>query len=153
ELHPIAQLVALEIQHVRGATLVPLGSIRGAQDQGSLQLLDHRLERNAATGDSPAHQVVDPLPERAFGRAARAWREPQVLRLERLAVLEQHGALEQVAQLADVAGPRIIEEQALRRRRDVAEGLLELAGEAVHEESRERDDVLLALAERRNVER
>src|SRR5439155_14177853 len=66
ELHPVAQLVALELEQLGGATLVPLGSIRGAQDQGALQLLDQRLERDAVAGERPRNVLVGPLPDRAL---------------------------------------------------------------------------------------
>src|SRR5439155_3903847 len=59
ELHPIAQLVALEPQQLGGATLIPLRSIRGTEDQGSLQFLGHALERNAFLGNAPRQQIVD----------------------------------------------------------------------------------------------
>src|SRR5262249_50134289 len=95
ELHAIAQLVALETQRLRGATLVPLGSIRGAQNQGALDVLDELLERNPARRHRAAQELVHTLAKRALCGRARPRMELEVVRLEHLAVLEQHGALEQ----------------------------------------------------------
>src|SRR5213593_3677723 len=145
ELHAVAQLVALESQYLGGATLVPLGSIRCAQNQGALQLLGQRLERNPFSRKRAGQDLVDALPERGVRGRARARGELDVLRLEAGPGLEQHGALEQGPQLADVSGPWIFAQHALGGRRDFPEALLELAGEAVHEEPRQRQDVLLAL--------
>src|SRR5439155_19862033 len=59
QLHAIAQLVALQVEHLGGARLIPVGSIRGAQDQGALQLLDKHLERYAAGRHGAGDAFVD----------------------------------------------------------------------------------------------
>src|SRR5262245_38211267 len=70
ELHAVAELVTLQVQQLRGAALVPLGSIRRTQYQGSLELFDQRLERDAGRRDDARERVVDALAERGFlGRA------------------------------------------------------------------------------------
>ena len=117
ELHAVAELVALQVQQLRRATLVPLGSIRRPQDQGALEFLDQRLEREAGRRDRAGQGLVHALAQRHVRRCRRGpRRQLEVVRLEHLAVLEQDRALEQVLQLADVARPGVLEQQPLGRR-------------------------------------
>src|SRR5262245_56117389 len=44
DLHPIAELVALEIEDLSGPALVPAGGFRCAHDESALDSLDDRLE-------------------------------------------------------------------------------------------------------------
>src|SRR5262245_20731467 len=88
ELHALTELVALEIQQLRRAALIPLGSIRGTQYQGSLELLHERLERDPGAWDHAGQRLVDASPERGVLGRARARRELQVVRLEHLGLLQ-----------------------------------------------------------------
>ena len=126
ELHPVAELVTLQVQELRRAALVPPCSTRSAQYQGSLQRLDERLERDAGRGHHALERLVHALAER--GVARRAWPRPelQVVRLQHLGLLQQHRALHEVLELTDVAGPGIVVQHLLGGLADAAERLLEL---------------------------
>src|ERR1043165_5627841 len=65
-------------------------------------------------------------------------------------VAAQQGALEDVAQLADVAGPVVVAEHALGLARDRQARLAEVAREALEDVRGEQRDVVAALAQRRD---
>ena len=64
---------------------------------------------------------------------------------------EQRRALDRVLELADVARPVVADQQLLRVVVEAVEPLLQLAAEAADERSRQRQDVVLALAQRRRL--
>jgi hypothetical protein len=66
---------------------------------------------------------------------------------------EGRGALQRVAQLADVAGPVVGVEARARFRREVERGAVEALAEEREEVFDEGGDVVAAVAERRDVER
>src|SRR5581483_10993108 len=77
-------------------------------------------------------------------------REWQVHRPQERFLFQDHGALDRVLQLADVARPIVREQHAPRVVADAAHRLLELAVVAFDEEVDQRQDVFLALPQRRN---
>src|SRR5262249_6350639 len=72
-----------------------------------------------------------------------------VARRQHVAFGEQARALDGVAQLADVARPRSGDEQALGRKLDAGDRLLEALAELADERRREVRDVLAPIAKRR----
>ena len=66
---------------------------------------------------------------------------------------QQHGALDGVLELADVAGPLIAHEELQRVRLEPDDLLLQLTRESTDEEVGQLGDVVLALAQRRHLHR
>ena len=81
------------------------------------------------------------------GRAGRRRRQAEVGGLDDVPLRHHRAPLEDVAELADVAGPVVGEERAHRLRRDL-HPLLHLGLEPVEEVLDEERDVLLALPQR-----
>src|SRR6185436_235093 len=88
ELHPVAELVALQVQELRRAALIPLCSTRRTQYQGSLERLDQRLEREPRRRDHALQRLVDALADRRIDVRARTRGELQVMGLEHLGLLQ-----------------------------------------------------------------
>ena len=73
--------------------------------------------------------------------------------VDRLACGQNHHALDEVFELADVARPGVSEEQYLRLGREPADHLVERAVRLGQEMPRQRQDVLGALAQGRDRDR
>src|SRR2546422_5797257 len=75
----------------------------------------------------------------------------QVLALHAARFLQEHHPLDQVPQLAHVARPRVAEEMLRGFRRQFGELLLKLARELVQKVTRQEQDVVASIPERRQV--
>src|SRR5437016_9127246 len=146
-LQTIAQRVPRNSEALRGLGLVSARFAHRALDHGLFPLCEidalRRQRRCVGTGVR-------------IGRGA-AWsrrrvvigtRQRKVLHVERGAPAPQDGALDHVTQLADVAGPRIRQQQLARRRADLSHRLPVLGVEESQEVIGEEEHVLATLAQR-----
>ena len=72
---------------------------------------------------------------------------------DQAAFAEDRGAFEDVAQLADVAGPVIFDQPLARVARDAGRRASQAAADLAEERFAQRQDVVAAIAERRQVDR
>src|SRR5262245_58971584 len=102
-------MTALEPEVGGGLRDVALVVLERAEDEIALDLVHHRLERRAGSIDAAA------------GSAARRQVRAHVPLPDRVVLREDHEALDQVLELADVAGEVVLLD---RRERSVGELLL-----------------------------
>jgi hypothetical protein len=128
-------------QPPRGAAHVPAGALEHTQDVLALELL-HRLAQRRA-------RVL------AQARAGLGHRhvERHVLQMDDRAPGEDDGAMQDVLELAHVAGPVVAREHLEGTGRHAAHVAVALAGDLAHEVLDECGNVLAPLAERRHVDR
>ena len=125
-----------DAQHLGGARLVALGLLERQEDQAALDLVDRHAREH----------------DRVVPRGAAAHGGGQVLGRDQLAGRDDDRALHRVAQLAHVARPRVAHDQVARRVVEpdhrLALAMREVDGEALGQ----RELVVAALAQRRQVQ-
>src|SRR5206468_8420780 len=87
------------------------------------------------------------------GRILIRWREFEVRRRDQAAVRHEHGSLQPVLELPDVAGPAMLGQSRKRVVGKAADGASELAVELRQEVAREQDRVGAPVPEWRNAQR
>src|SRR6266542_1755613 len=150
--HPLPQGVPVHPEELGGAQLVPAGARERGGDERRLD----RGERGLVAAAVRLGGVEDRLDEAADAALLHACgREEadEVLRGEPRPGELEEGALDDVLQLADVARPRVAEQERLGVLRERERAALELLAVLREEVPSEQDDVALALAERREADR
>src|SRR3989454_7923637 len=134
--HQRLQRSALHSQPGGGAPRTTEHPVRLLEDPQDVRPL-HTLEGRGAVVVSGRGPLPLELGERNF---------------ERSPLREDHGPLDEVGKLAHVPGPRIPAEGVERLARDHLDVSVHRAGEALHEETDQRGDVLGSLPQRRDVD-
>src|ERR1019366_1169055 len=140
--HLVAQGIAGDAQQARGLRLVAFGLLQGAHQQAAFVI----FQRESVGGNLGADRNSGELPV-AVGPCNR---NRQARRRDRGAFLQDHGPLDSVAQLANVARPIVRDQQFGRGIGDTLDTAFELAIVVVDEEGGHRQDVFGALAQGRN---
>src|SRR5712692_5204810 len=136
-LHAVAQLAEGDSQQLRGGGAVELGLGERLVDRPALDAVQ-------VLGERPAW-FAKPRP--ALGGARR---KPQILDADLLGSGQGERALEDVLELADIAGKVVARELVERRGRQPRRGHCALGGEALEDARREHTHVLAAFAQRRH---
>src|SRR5712692_2104812 len=140
--HSGDERIAVYAQAARGAALVPVLPLERAKKIGLLEPVSRLAERERLTSDV-ARALTDFVDGQVHG---------QVVEPDHGARGQGHAPLDDVLELAHIAGPVIGHEGGQGAPRDAAHVLLELARVLPQEVLDEARDVLLARAERRNGE-
>src|SRR5712692_2674473 len=136
-LHAVAKLAEGDSQQLRGGGAVELGLGERLVDRPALDAVQ-------VLGERPAW-FAKPRP--ALGGARR---KPQILDADLLGSGQGERALEDVLELADIAGKVVARELVERRGRQPRRGHCALGGEALEDARREHTHVLAAFAQRRH---
>src|SRR5688572_21955277 len=132
-LDAVADLVSVDAEELSGLGLISIGPFESLHEELPLDLLEVQafgweLDRRRADGSRERREIVG---------------------LEPLTFYEQHGPLDRIPQLSDVARPLILLEQLERLGRQPAEALPELPVVAIDEVRREQRHVAPPLTQRR----
>src|SRR5687768_5019433 len=117
-LDPIADLVAIQPEHRAGFGLIAAAAPQRLDQQAALELLQ------IDTGRGQLELVPG---------ADRRGQRGEIAGIEAIAIGQEHGALDHVAQLAHVAGPAVSLQQRIRRRSRAEHVFPELRIEGVDE--------------------
>ncbi len=136
-----------DLQQLGGAALAVIGFLQRLFDLPALDLHDRATRR---VGQRTCEINFGPRIRRLGLRLGRLEGQIQVARQQRVAVRENHGALDTVLELAHVAGPSIGDQRLDRRRRQHDCRLLHVAAEPIDEVPRQKRNVTGPVAQGRH---
>src|ERR1041385_5980983 len=137
-LHLAVEGRPVQAEDLCGFLLVPIGPLQRLHDRHLLDFGERTMRGNG---------------ELLRRTSLFADRLRQIGRLNLSGLADQHGTLDGVFQLADVARPAVADEQVIRRRRDRLHVFLIALVELRQEVVAEQRNVLAALAQRRHAQR